>query len=121
MEQYFYLSMPEVLTYCSTLCIVCSGIDIQDDEEIKKLEDKMAAAGDDIIWNTLKFTGAHKDEVLSPEQLAQVKSYIIKKLTSAYRLAAITNKLQSHTSTIDYYILLSIHFTNVVSSLLCFP
>lgn len=45
----------------------------------------MEEAGDQLIWDTLKYTGAHKGEELSPEELAHVKSQVIQKLSAAYR------------------------------------
>jgi hypothetical protein len=54
-------------------------------DKLEQLEKKMADAGDQIIWDALKYTGAHRDETLSPEQLAQVKNNIVQKLSTAYR------------------------------------
>jgi hypothetical protein len=54
-------------------------------DELADLDQKMKAAGDDIIWDALKYTGAHKDENLSPSELAQVKKTIIDKLATAYK------------------------------------
>lgn len=52
----------------------------------------MEEAGDKIIWDALKYTGAHKDAELSPEELAQVKNEIIQKLAAAYRYTKLFKK-----------------------------
>lgn len=54
-------------------------------DKLEKIERKMEEAGDKIIWDALKYTGAHKGAELSPEELAQVKNEIIQKLAAAYR------------------------------------
>jgi len=63
-------------------------------DKLEKIERKMEEAGDQIIWDTLKYTGAHRDAELSPEQLSQVKNEIIQKLSAAYSLEKIREAIE---------------------------
>jgi hypothetical protein len=66
----------------------------EDVDKLEKIERKMEEAGDQIIWDALKYTGAHKDAQLSPDELAQVKSEIIHKLAAAYSLEKIREAIE---------------------------
>lgn len=54
-------------------------------DKLKQLETQMEKVGDKIIWDALKFTGAHKDEQLSGQEMDKVRANLIKKLATAYR------------------------------------
>jgi len=74
------LDVKEILCFYERIRKPSSELD-----KLEELEKKMAEAGDKIIWDALKYTGSHRDESLSPQELAQVKSNIISKLSTAYR------------------------------------
>ncbi|CAL8107234.1 unnamed protein product [Orchesella dallaii] len=66
----------------------------KDLDKLEKIERKMEEAGDQIIWDTLKYTGAHKDAELSPEEVSHVKNQIIQKLAAAYSLEKIREAIE---------------------------
>jgi len=53
---------------------------------LEGLEKQMSAVGDKIIFDTLKYSGAHRDMDLSSQELARVKQTVIDKLATAYSL-----------------------------------
>lgn len=52
---------------------------------LNDLEHKMTQVGDKIIWDAVKYTGAHRDQTISPSELAKVKANILKQLETVYR------------------------------------
>ena len=50
--------------------------------QVVKEMDKM---GEDLIWDALKLTGAHRDEKMSRKQLDHLKKQLIQRIGAAYR------------------------------------
>jgi len=44
----------------------------------------MTAVGENLIWDALKLTGAHRDEKMSKEEFKQLKKDLIRRIGAAY-------------------------------------